>query len=256
MLSFQSRLVLLVFMIALFVQAQSAWRVPLIISCENWQTTLHFGVHTEGSDDFDADLDTLSPPPGFGPMAYFFIGSFPNYLLSDIREPGEWIVWQLQTANCSGKIVKLKWDITEFTAEANENVTLEIPGYCSMTDTDSLEVSGDLVMDIVSSNSSSSIHTRDSYGKGSVEISAFPNPFNSTVSFLIPAIGPGYIHVAIYNVSGRMIHSIYYGYLSEENLMLCWDGTDEHGVDVSTGLYICRAETGKKSYYSKIQLLR
>ena len=44
-----------------FIFSQNDWKVPIIISTNDWQATLFFGAHSNGTDSFDADLDSISP---------------------------------------------------------------------------------------------------------------------------------------------------------------------------------------------------
>jgi hypothetical protein len=248
---------LLIILLPILSSAQTEWQVLLHISCNAWQTTLHFGVHKDGSDDFDSGLDALSPPPGFGPLAYFYIESFPNYLLTDIREPDESIIWQLYTDNCSGKTLKLKWDIAQFNAETDENVTLEMSSYCSMTNVDSFMTVGDISVRIKFSIPSSTLIDADSLDNNKVrKIMAFPNPFNRIVSIVIPKSGPIFTNISIYDVLGRLVNTIFRGDLSDLNHMIYWDGMDKTGNEVATGLYVCRAVSGNQVFGLKIQLLR
>jgi len=37
---------------------------------------------------------------------------------------------------------------------------------------------------------------------------------------------------------------------------IVWDGRDEHGVTVSSGIYLCRLRTGEGTYMKKMTIIK
>ncbi len=85
---------------------------------------------------------------------------------------------------------------------------------------------------------------------------AFPNPFNpsTTIKFTLPE--PGFTSVAIYNILGQKIATIVNGYLQSGEHTYTWDGRNQLNEPVSSGLYICRIESGQFTESRKMTLLR
>jgi hypothetical protein len=83
-----------------------------------------------------------------------------------------------------------------------------------------------------------------------------PNPFNpaAMISFVLP--GPGHTALAIYDVEGRLVRTLVDGPLPEGRNEIRWDGTDDRGDRVSSGVYFCRLTFGKRSLTQKMIVLK
>ena len=65
----------------------------------------------------------------------------------------------------------------------------------------------------------------------------YPNPFNpfTTIEYQIPRSGK--VQLKIYDITGRLIKNIERYHDSAGNYSLRWDGTNDHGMSVSSGSY-------------------
>lgn len=70
----------------------------------------------------------------------------------------------------------------------------------------------------------------------------FPNPFNpaTSIGFKVPA--DGHVQVRVYNLMGRLVRTLVDAPLSTGRHQVVWDGTDEYGVVMPTGTYLCVME--------------
>ncbi|MDP3114591.1 MAG: M6 family metalloprotease domain-containing protein [Candidatus Cloacimonadaceae bacterium] len=85
----------------------------------------------------------------------------------------------------------------------------------------------------------------------------FPNPFNPSTSIGLSVKDPSKpIAVVIYNPRGQMIKRLFIGVPARRQLDLVWDGKDESGMPVSSGLYLYRFETDGFSETRKMLLMR
>jgi hypothetical protein len=68
----------------------------------------------------------------------------------------------------------------------------------------------------------------------------YPNPFNpvTTIKFSIPE--DTRVHIAIFDMSGRLVRILIDDYLPAGEHAVIWDGTDNRGSKVSSGIYIYR----------------
>lgn len=84
----------------------------------------------------------------------------------------------------------------------------------------------------------------------------YPNPFNpsTTIGFYMPAGGRA--RLAIYDVGGERVRTLVDGALGEGVHTVTWNGTNDRGRDVGTGVYLYILETGKKRITKKLVLLR
>jgi flagellar hook assembly protein FlgD len=87
----------------------------------------------------------------------------------------------------------------------------------------------------------------------------FPNPFNSTteIRLFAPASGVNQTVVLdICDLSGRTVRLLHHGRLSPGEHTLFWDGTDDGGLPVSSGVYFCRLISTKAVSVRKLCCLR
>ncbi|MCP4580517.1 MAG: T9SS type A sorting domain-containing protein [candidate division Zixibacteria bacterium] len=91
--------------------------------------------------------------------------------------------------------------------------------------------------------------------EGTELLTAYPNPFNSTINFSINIGSSDIGELKIYNVAGRLVKSID---IPDKKMLspVTWDGTNADGVDVSTGVYFAKYEDVNCSQTQKIILLK
>ncbi|PKN76012.1 MAG: hypothetical protein CVU49_01175 [Candidatus Cloacimonetes bacterium HGW-Cloacimonetes-2] len=72
----------------------------------------------------------------------------------------------------------------------------------------------------------------------------YPNPFNPTTTISFTVKDPaGLVDVSIYNQRGQLVRRLFSGVPHNNLITLVWDGTDDMGSAVGTGLYLYRMET-------------
>jgi hypothetical protein len=83
-----------------------------------------------------------------------------------------------------------------------------------------------------------------------------PNPFNpvTTISFFLSF--PSNVSLRIYDTSGRLVRTILDTHRVAGRYEERWDGTDDGGLEVSSGAYFCRLTTGGRTMTKKMVLLR
>ena len=84
----------------------------------------------------------------------------------------------------------------------------------------------------------------------------YPNPFNPTtvIPFEIPA--ESYVKANIYNILGQEVVVLLEGVQKPGYQNLIWDGTNQFGQQVSSGIYFVRVEYNKKLFINKMMLLK
>ena len=73
----------------------------------------------------------------------------------------------------------------------------------------------------------------------------YPNPFNphTTIPLQVPA-SAGPVRLQVFNLLGQPLKTLVAGPLAAGAHQVGWDGRDEQGRPVSTGVYVYRLETG------------
>jgi len=84
----------------------------------------------------------------------------------------------------------------------------------------------------------------------------YPNPFGEKTSFRIEWLNADQpVKVEVYNLRGQLVKTIYKGY-SPKSLIYEWDGTDNNGKTVSSGIYSIKASQGKKNSIRKVIMIK
>ncbi len=84
----------------------------------------------------------------------------------------------------------------------------------------------------------------------------YPNPFNpeTTILFFLPY--PGRVRLDIFNVRGQRIITLLEGHRDPGEHRVVWDGRDERGNRVSSGIYFYRIKAGELTEQKKMILLK
>ena len=84
----------------------------------------------------------------------------------------------------------------------------------------------------------------------------YPNPFNPSTTIPIELPDESFVEVAIYNILGEKIVILYEGIKSSGYHNILWNGTNQFGQPVSSGIYFASVHFGQKIYHQKMMLLK
>lgn len=86
-------------------------------------------------------------------------------------------------------------------------------------------------------------------------LEAWPNPFNAetTLSFTVTTAGP--VALTVFDLRGRVVRG-WSGHYGAGTHSLTWDGRDEGGEAVASGVYIASARQGGAAIARKVTLLK
>ncbi len=88
-------------------------------------------------------------------------------------------------------------------------------------------------------------------------LQAYPNPFNSRVMISLNLEEGGDAQIAIYDLNGRLVKTLFKGGILEEGThKFTWDATDALGKDVSSGSYFAVASTPQGKITQRLTLIR
>ncbi|HEX6944514.1 MAG TPA: FlgD immunoglobulin-like domain containing protein [Gemmatimonadaceae bacterium] len=84
-----------------------------------------------------------------------------------------------------------------------------------------------------------------------------PNPFNpvTTIDYDVPAGGAD-VTIAVFDVSGRLVRTLVDDRRDAGRYSVRWNGDDDRGVGVATGVYFCRMNAGSFAHTMKMVLLK
>jgi hypothetical protein len=87
----------------------------------------------------------------------------------------------------------------------------------------------------------------------------YPNPFNAStiISFSIPSgLTNSLTELTVYNIQGQVVKSLLKEKLSSGNYLTKWDGTNNSGEQVASGLYFYALTCGDQKYAGKMVLTK
>lgn len=84
----------------------------------------------------------------------------------------------------------------------------------------------------------------------------YPNPFNSTTSFNVYLPYAGQTEIQVFDIAGRLVKTIFSGWLESGSHFYSWDGTDRNGEIVATGIYFYRLSHDNRSTIRSMTLLK
>jgi hypothetical protein len=85
---------------------------------------------------------------------------------------------------------------------------------------------------------------------------AFPNPFNprTTLTFVLGNSGP--IRLSVYDIKGRLVRTLYDGIETSGEHHLDWNGRNDAGTEVGSGIYFVRLEAESAVRTRKVVFLK
>ncbi len=88
----------------------------------------------------------------------------------------------------------------------------------------------------------------------------YPNPFNpsTTIAFDIPGNSAAKQHVtlAVYDIRGRLVKTLISSELEPRNHKVTWNGKDESGKPVPSGIYLYTLKAGEERHTCKMTVLK
>lgn len=89
-----------------------------------------------------------------------------------------------------------------------------------------------------------------------LRLRAHPNPFNPSTTLSFELEEAGHVTAVLYDTAGRRVRALWNGPLPAGLRTLAWDGKDDEGAPLSSGVYFARVESGRRTAAIKIVLIR
>ena len=87
-------------------------------------------------------------------------------------------------------------------------------------------------------------------------VKVYPNPFNPETKISFSLATPGRICLGIYNLKGQKVRSLAQANYPQGTHSLIWNGLDDNGRAVSSGVYFARLTAENKSFSHKLVLIK
>ncbi len=87
-------------------------------------------------------------------------------------------------------------------------------------------------------------------------ISIYPNPFNPSTTIAFSTKVTREVELSLYNLKGQKVRNLFQGKLNSGDHKLIWDGKDNDGRTVSSGIYFAKIQAGSSTQIRKMLLLK
>ena len=84
----------------------------------------------------------------------------------------------------------------------------------------------------------------------------YPNPFNPSTTIEFQILVGGEATLDVYNINGRLIRTLFKGYLLPSSYWVIWDGRDQSSRLVPSGIYVYRLTSGTRRESKRMVLLK
>jgi len=84
----------------------------------------------------------------------------------------------------------------------------------------------------------------------------YPNPFNATTQIVFALPRSSQVTLEVFNVLGKRVTTLVNERLSPGNKVVTWDGRNDRGEDVASGIYFYRLRTDSEVATKKMMLLK
>jgi hypothetical protein len=84
----------------------------------------------------------------------------------------------------------------------------------------------------------------------------YPNPFNPTTVIQYALPKSSFVRIEVYNILGQRVRALVEEEQEPGYKMIRWDGKDDGGVEVSSGVYFYKIEAGDFTECRKMTLLK
>ncbi len=84
----------------------------------------------------------------------------------------------------------------------------------------------------------------------------YPNPFNAETHIRFAIGEVGHVSLKVYNVTGQLVTTLVNEELIPGSYRVSWNGTDQDGRALASGVYFCRMESGEYTQSIKMTFLR
>ncbi len=208
-----------------------------------------------GADEID--LAEPPPPPGGPVLAFAIPGDKPILKRTDFRPPLiDGAQWEIILKNCARGVLRASglnripagmsaWlEMKGSTISLAEEYPIEIP---DDTRSATLIIGTDEYLSNRNSNLPDlNFHLGQNY----------PNPFNPVTRMTYSIPSAGHVNLTIYNVLGQRVRTLIDRELPAGLFVATWDGIDDRGKSVASGVYFCRIIYGDEIEQRKMVLLR
>jgi hypothetical protein len=84
----------------------------------------------------------------------------------------------------------------------------------------------------------------------------YPNPFNPTTTISFSTAKTGNVTIDVFNIKGQKVRGLVDGVYGVGSHSVIWNGLDDNGASVSSGIYFYRMRAGDFTETKKMMLMK
>ncbi|MFH1700106.1 MAG: FlgD immunoglobulin-like domain containing protein [Candidatus Zixiibacteriota bacterium] len=84
----------------------------------------------------------------------------------------------------------------------------------------------------------------------------YPNPFNPVTSIMFTIPEAGHVQLNVHNILGQLVKTLINSEMEKGEYTITWDGKDENGMAVASGIYFYRISANEFTHSRKMILLK
>ena len=84
----------------------------------------------------------------------------------------------------------------------------------------------------------------------------YPNPFNERTTIAYQIVAAAHVSVTVYNVRGEKVRTLENAFKAGGSHQTYWDGQDENGESVTSGVYFVHIKAGQEQQVIKMTLMK
>jgi len=89
-----------------------------------------------------------------------------------------------------------------------------------------------------------------------ITVSNYPNPFNASTEIHVTLSAEARLSISIYSMSGQRVRNLLSTSFRAGEHIIRWDGTNDAGSNVSSGMYIVGVYTGNRTVSHRMMLIK
>ena len=87
-------------------------------------------------------------------------------------------------------------------------------------------------------------------------VTAAPNPFNPATTIEYAVAGRGHVSLRVFDARGALVRTLVDEVQPAGSRRITWDGRDDRGAGVASGVYLLRVDAAGESRRQKMVLLK
>ncbi len=215
------------------------WQVPMVLTLNGKEQAIAFGMHPEARVSKDAwDEITVPHFVTYLEMSTHHPEFFAPHFSVDMKPTATTGTWLFKGSSSerSGRAT-LRWDASALQSNFSSLALLD-PDEGFLID---MKMTGDYSFNWIEGKQLKVLFNRDGLLQPGITLlgNAFPNPFNTRVSFpILLERDQSQMQLLIYDLTGRQVKAITRFDVQAGSISLDWDGLRDGGAELEAGMYL------------------